>query len=163
MLASTLASETFALPHTVDALNWIRLAWEWIRNPLTPWQKPEEVWKSAHPGSAVVDCKSLYVVITKNTTPECQEHRTLIEALVIKSHLHTGIQPHWEHSAAQLADTLTKNMDSYRLRKFLRHRQCCLHDINEILKQRSDKKAQKTWLSKATMPAPPSGLHAKEI
>ena len=115
VVASTLASETFALSHTVDVLNWIRLAWDWVRNPLTPWQRPEEVWKSAYPGIAVVDCKSLYDVITKNTTPQCQEHRTLIEALVIKNTLKTGIHPHWAHSAAQLADALTKHMDSYRL------------------------------------------------
>ena len=68
VVASTLASESFALSHTVDALNWIRLAWVWIRNPSTPWQKPEEVWKSAYPGIAVVDCKSLYDVISKNHT-----------------------------------------------------------------------------------------------
>eukprot|EP00435_Cladocopium_sp_Y103_P057366 s1032_g19.t1 len=54
VVASTLAAETFALSHAVDALNWIRLAWEWIRNPQTPWQKPEEVWRQAPPGIAVV-------------------------------------------------------------------------------------------------------------
>jgi len=51
------------------------------------------------------------------------------------------------HSAAQLADALTKHMDSYRLREFLKHRGCCLHDIDEVLKQRADKKAQRNWLS----------------
>ena len=161
VVASTFAAETFALSHTVDALNWIRLTWEWIRNPKTPWQTPEEVWKASPPGIAVVDCKSLYDVITKNTTPQCQEHRTLIEALVIKSNLHTGIQPHWVHSAAQLADALTKHMDSFRLREFLKHKQCCLHDVAEVLKERADRKAQKHWLSEAVMPEPPSGLHAK--
>eukprot|EP00435_Cladocopium_sp_Y103_P017306 s4178_g4.t1 len=149
VVASTLAAETYALSYTVDTLNWIRLAWEWLRNPFTPWKEPEKVWTQSHPGIAVVDCKSLYDVLTKNTTPQCQEHRTLIEALVIKSHLNTGLQPHWVHSAAQLADALTKNMDSYRLREFLRHRGCCLHDVEEILKERADKKAQRNWLSNA--------------
>ena len=87
--------------------------------------------------------------------------QTLIEALVIKSNLHTGIQPHWVHSAAQLADALTKHMDSFRLREFLKHKQCCLHDVAEVLKERADRKAQKHWLSEAVMPEPPSGLHAK--
>ena len=149
VVASTLAAETFALSHAVDALNWIRLAWEWIRNPLTPWQKPEEVWRQAPPGIAVVDCKSLYDVITKTTTPQCSEHRTLLEALVIKDHLNSGIHPHWVHSAAQLADALTKHMDNYRLREFLNHRGCCLHDVDEVLKERADRKAQRTWFSNA--------------
>jgi hypothetical protein len=147
VVASTLAAETYALSYTVDTLNWVRLAWEWLRNPNTPWKNPEKVWKQSSPGIAVIDCKSLYDVLTKNTTPQCQEHRTLIEALVIKSHLSTGLHPHWVHSAAQLADALTKHMDSYRLREFLKHRGCCLHDIDEVLKQRADKKAQRNWLS----------------
>jgi hypothetical protein len=147
VVASTLAAETYALSSAVDMADWLRLAWEWLRNPLTPWKTPEVVWKTAPPSIAVVDFKSLYDVITKNTTPQCQEHRTLIEALVIKAHLKTGIQAHWVHSAAQLADSLTKHMDTFRLREFLQHRFCCLHDIDEILKQRADRKAQKTWLS----------------
>ena len=147
VVASTLAAETFALSHAVDALNWLRLGWEWIRNPKVPWQKPEEVWRSIPPGIAVVDCKSLYDIITKTTTPQCQEHRTLLEALVIKDHLNSGVHAHWVHSAAQLADSLTKSMDNFRLREFLSHRSCCLHDIDEVLKERSNRKAQKTWLS----------------
>ena len=150
VVASTLASETFALSSAVDLLNWLRLAWSWLRNPTIPWQTPEKVWLSEPPSIAVVDCKSLYDVISKNTTPQCQEHRTLIEALVIKENIQQGIRPHWVHSAAQLADALTKVMDPYQLREFLKHKYCCLHDVQEILKQRADKKAQKTWLSKAT-------------
>ena len=119
-----------------------------------------KVWKSAYPGIAVVDCKSLYDVITKNKTPQCQEHRTLIEALVIKNTLKTGIHPQWAHSAAQLADALTKHMDSYRLWEFLKHWRCCLHEVEEILKQRADRKAQKNWLSEAAIPKPSSVLHA---
>ena len=98
---------------------------------------------------AVVDCKSLFDVISNNTTPQIHDHRTLIEALVIKDHLKSGVKPHWVHSAAQLADALTKSMDCTRLRDFLTHCSCCLHDINEVLKERADKKAQKNWLSNA--------------
>ena len=154
VVASTLASETFALSSAVDLLNWLRLAWSWLRNPNIPWQTPEKVWLSEPPSIAVVDCKSLYDVISKNTTPQCQEHRTLIEALVIKENIQQGIKPHWVHSAAQLADALTKVMDPYQLREFLKNKYCCLHDVQEILKQRADKKAQKTWLSTATTDNP---------
>ena len=152
VVASTLAAETFALSTAVDLLDWMRLAWEWIKNPQTPWKNPETVWKSAPPSIAVVDCKSLFDVISKNTTPQIHDHRTLIEALVIKDHLQSGVKPHWVHSAAQLADALTKSMDCSRLRDFLKDCACCLHDIDEILKERADKKAQKTWLSNAIAP-----------
>eukprot|EP00435_Cladocopium_sp_Y103_P052434 s764_g16.t1 len=147
VVASTLAAETFALSTAVDILDWMRLAWEWMKCPLIPWKEPERVWQSAPPSIAVVDCKSLFDVISKNTTPQVHEHRTLIEALVIKDHLQAGIRPHWVHSAAQLADALTKSMDCFRIRDFLKHGSCCLHDVDEILKERADKKAQKAWLS----------------
>lgn len=145
VVASTLAAETYALSSAVDLLDWLRLAWAWLINPEIPWKTPEVVWQSEPPSIAVMDCKSLYDVITKNTTPQCQEHRTLIEALVIKDHVRSGIQAHWVHSAAQLADSLTKPMDNYRLREFLKSHHCCLHDVQEILKQRADKKAQRLW------------------
>ena len=148
VVASTLAAETYALSSSVDLTNWLRLSWEWLKNPNIPWQTPEKVWSETHPSIAVIDCKSLYDAISKNTTPQCQEHRTLIEALVIKSHLQHGIKPYWVHSAAQLSDALTKVMDCFRIREFLQHRLCCLHDMDETLKERADRKAFKTWLSK---------------
>ena len=85
----------------------------------------------------------------KISTPQCQEHRTLIEALVIKDHVKSGISLHWVHSAAQLADALTKAMDTYALRQYLEKHWCCLHDIDEILKERADRKLQRQWLSTA--------------
>ena len=147
VVASTLAAETYALSSAVDTCNWLRLMWEWLKNPAIPWRDPEQVWQKAYQGVAVMDCKSLYDVISKNTLPQCQEHRTLVEALVIKDHVKTGIVPYWVHSAAQLSDALTKIMDNYRLREFLRLSKTCLHDIDETLKQRADRKAFKTWLS----------------
>ena len=155
VVASTLAAETYALSAAVDMLDWLRLSWEWMKNASIPWKQPVEVWKRAAPSIAVIDCKSLYDVITKNTTPQCQEHRTLIEALIIKDHIQSGIKPYWVHSAAQLADALTKTMDCFRLREFLQHRSCCLHDIDEVLKARADQKARKTWLSNESQRSAP--------
>ena len=146
VVASTLAAETYALSAAVDMLDWLRLSWEWIKNASIPWKQPVDVWRMSPSSIAVIDCKSLYDVITKNTTPQCQEHRTLIEALIIKDHLQSGIKPYWAHSAAQLADALTKTMDCFRLREFLQHRSCCLHDIDEVLKARADQKSRKHWL-----------------
>lgn len=147
VVASTLASETYALSHAIDAVEWIRLAWAWICCPQFEWRDPETSLAHATPSIAVVDCKSLYDVITKNTVPQCSEHRALLEALVIKDRIKQGVVLHWVHSAAQLADTLTKCMDTTSIRLFLERRQCKLHDIDQILKNRADKKAQKQWLT----------------
>jgi hypothetical protein len=94
-----------------------------------------------------MDCKSLFDVISKNTTPQCQEHRTLIEALLITDNIQSVVTPYWVPSAAQLPDALTKIMDCFRLREFLIQCKTCLHYIDETLKQRADRKAFKTWLS----------------
>lgn len=145
VVASTLAAETYALSHSVDAVEWIRMSWAWIKNPHIEWRKPEDVLLNERPSIAVVDCKSLFDVINKNTTPQCSEHRTLLEALVIKDRIRTGVSLHWVHSAVQLADTLTKAMDTYSLRMFLRHHKICLHDIDKVLKDRADRRALKTW------------------
>jgi len=145
VVASTLAAETYALSDAVDSIEWIRLSWAWILNPQIEWRSPEISLKEVTPSLAIVDCKSLYDAITKNTTPQCREHRTLLEALVIKDRAAQGVNMYWVHSAAQLADSLTKHMDNTSLRWFLQNGHCCLHDISEVLKNRADKRAQKQW------------------
>ena len=44
-----------------------------------------------------------------------------------------------------MADSLTKDMDTTVLRSFLERGKCILHDIDEILKQRADKKVRQQW------------------
>lgn len=145
VVGSTLAAETYALSNAVDLVEWVRIVWAWMCNPKVKWQAPEEALKDITPSIAVVDCKSLYDVINKTTTPQCSEHRTLLEALVIKDRMRQGVTLHWVHSAAQLADSLTKCMDVTPLRLFLKHRKCRLHDIDEVLKDRADRRAQRQW------------------
>ena len=96
--------------------------------------------------TTVVNCKSLFDVKVKNTTPQCKECRTLLEALVIKDRVQAGTQMHWIHSAAHLADSLTKVMDTSTWRSYLKHRKCCLHDMQAVLQDRAAKEHQKTWL-----------------
>ena len=146
VVASTLAAETYALSNAIDGMEWIRILWQWIVDTNCNWRKPADCLKSAPKSIAVVDCKSLFDVIVKNTTPQCKEHRTLLEAIVIKDRVQAGTQMHWVHSAAQLADSLTKVMDTSTLRSYLKHRRCCLHDMQAVLQDRADKKQQKTWL-----------------
>ena len=66
VVASTLAAETYALSHSVDLLDWVRLSWAWLKNPRIPWKTPEKVWETENKSIAAIDCKSLYDVITKN-------------------------------------------------------------------------------------------------
>ena len=150
VVASTLASETYALSGALDQVSWIRLHWNWMIDPLTVWNKPSETLPQLPPAYAVVDCKSLYDLLQKTTVPQCSEYRTLLEALVIKDRLREGIVIKWVHSAAQMADALTKEMDTSILKTFLRNGKCLLRDVDEILKQRSDRRLRQTWMQSTT-------------
>ena len=124
--------------------------WSWILNPFIEWKKPEETLKSIPPAFAVVDCKSSFDLLQKTSIPQCTEYRTMLEALVIKDRLSEGVIVKWVHSAAQMADSLTKDMDTGVLREFLKHGKCILHDIDEILKQRADKKIRQQWYQQSS-------------
>ena len=145
VVASTLASEAYALSGSVDLLTWVRIHWSWICNPHDKWKQPEQCLRQCPEAYAVVDCKSLYDLIQKTTIPSCQEYRTMLEALIIKDRIKEGIVIKWVHSAAQLADSLTKCMDNSALRQFLAAGRCIIHDIDEILKVRADNRARKQW------------------
>ena len=146
VVGSTLASETYALSGSVDLLSWMRIHWAWLLNPSDGWKDPEKYLATTPEAFAVVDCKSLYDLIQKTNIPQCQEHRVTLEALIIKERLQEGIVVKWVHSAAQLADSLTKHMDCTNLRLFLKHGRCIIHDVDEILKARADKRTQKAWV-----------------
>ena len=155
VVASTLASEAYALSGSVDLLTWVRLHWSWICSPHDRWKQPEQCLRQCPEAYAVVDCKSLYDLIQKTTIPTCQEYRTMLEALIIKDRIKEGIVIKWVHSAAQLADCLTKCMDNTSLRQFLAAGRCIIHDVDEILKVRADNRARKQWRDQQWM----SGSH----
>ena len=96
------------------------------------------------------DCKSLYDLINRNASPSCAEFRTLLQAKLIKEHLATGVFIRWVPSGAQMADALTKIMDSTVLREFLRVGRYKLFDENEILKSRADARTRVKWLQENT-------------
>jgi hypothetical protein len=158
VVSSTLASETYALSGALDLLSWMRLHWAWMLNPNLEWQTPEITLKKLPPAFAVVDCKSLYDLLQKTSIPQCTEYRTMLEALVIRDRLKEGIIIKWVHSAAQMADSLTKDMDNSVLRSFLSRGRCILHDVDEILRQRADKKVRQQWYQQSS--GPESALHA---
>ena len=150
VVASTLASETYALSGALDLLSWTRLHWAWVLDPSTRWQSPETTLPGLPRAFAVVDCKSLYDLLQKTSIPQCSEYRTMLEALVIRDRLREGVEVKWVHSAAQMADALTKDMDATTLRIFLSRGRCVLHDVDEILRQRSDKRLRNEWYTKST-------------
>ena len=152
VVGSTLASETYALSGSVDLLSWLRIHWAWICQPSSAWKDPETCLSQSPEAYAVVDCKSLYDLIQKTTIPQCQEHRVMLEALIIKDRLKEGVVVKWVHSAAQLADSLTKHMDCSNLRKFLQTGRCIIHDVDEILRARADKRSKKAWVEQEQIP-----------
>ena len=146
VVGSTLASETYALSGSIDLLSWIRLQWSWMNHPSDDWKQPDTALSKCSEAYAVVDCKSLYDLIQKTTIPQCQEYRTMLEALIIKDRIKEGVIIKWVHSAAQLADVLTKVMDCSTFRNFLAKGKCIIHDVDEILRERADQKAKRRWL-----------------
>ena len=92
------------------------------------------------------DCKSLFDLVTRTAPPACSEFRTQLHARKIKDLLAEGIQLRWVHSGAQLADSLTKIMDTSFLRETLLQGKYRLNDELEILKARSDARTRLKWL-----------------
>ena len=92
------------------------------------------------------DCKSLFDLVSKTAPPACQEFRTLLQAKLIREHLSSGIQIRWVPSGAQIADSLTKAMDTTMLRECLKIGAYSLHDEAETLRARSDARSRLLWL-----------------
>jgi hypothetical protein len=56
-----------------------------------------------------------------------------------------------------MADALTKDMDTSVLLSFLQKGKCILHDPEEILKQRADKRVRQAWYQQSN--GPETALH----
>ena len=160
VVTSTLAAETVSLSSVLDQLSWIRLCWAWLMDNNVRWQNPEAAL-CALPQSfstatmkaqrltedtVATDCKSLFDLVTRTAPPACSEFRTQLNARKIKDLLAEGIQLRWVHSGAQLADSLTKIMDTSFLRETLLQGKYRLNDELEILKARSDARTRLKWL-----------------
>ena len=134
VVTSTLAAETVSLSAVLDHLSWLRLCWAWMLDPTVNWKTPNSTLKTLPetvttatykaqqlPDSvAATDCKSLYDLVTRTATPNCAEYRTQLNARSIKDFLSEGVQLRWVHSGAQLADCLTKVMETSFLRETLK-------------------------------------------
>ena len=160
VVTSTLAAETTSLGTVLDQLSWIRLCWAWMLDPKVPWKNPKQAFKDLPetyttatlkaqqlPESfAATDCKSLFDLITKTATPSCAEFRTQLTARAIKDLIAEGVSLRWVHSGAQLADALTKIMETNFLRETLKWGHYKLHDELEVLKNRATARNRLRWL-----------------
>ena len=163
IVTNTLSAETSALSTALDQLTWVRIYWAWLRDHTIAWKDPDianslpaavtvPTLKNIQRDVAITDCKSLYDLTTRTAVPNCQEFRTQLLARSIKDMLSEGINLHWVHSGAQLADALTKVMEATFLRETLRNGRYCLHDENEVLRDRATSRNRLTWLKSSNSP-----------
>lgn len=160
VVTSTLASETVSLNSVLDHLSWIKLCWAWFLDNRVEWKDPSKTIKGLPesystatikaqelPDSiAATDCKSLYDLVTRTAPPACTEFRTALNARQIKDLLSEGTSLRWVHSGAQLADCLTKVMETSFLRETLRLGKYRLNDELQVLKARSNARNRIKWL-----------------
>ena len=160
VVTSTLAAETVSLNTVLDHLSWLRLCWGWMLDPTVNWKQPSEAlmklpetYTTATYNAqtlpecvAATDCKSLFDLVSRTAMPSCSEYRTQLNARAIKDFLAEGVSLRWVHSAAQLADCLTKVMDTSFLRETLKLGYYKLHDELEILKSRATNRTRLKWL-----------------
>ena len=146
VVRSTLGAEAAALANSVDRLLWIRLLWCWIQNPFCNWHDPEACLRESQRAALVTDCKSAFDLLTKTAIPQCSEHRTTIECLLIRERLRDNCSIRWVASQAMLSDCLTKSMDPEVLRECLRTGKYSLQDEQGLLKERADKRQRLKWI-----------------
>ena len=161
VVTSTLSAETMALASTLDQLSWLRLYWSWIHDPSVNWKQPETTLTQLAPAitvptlqpesdMAITDCKSLYDLVTRTAPPSCSEFRVSLMARAIKESLREGTSLRWVPSGAQLADALTKAMESNFLRETLKYGRYRLCDEESTLRERAKTKDRLKWLKGQT-------------
>ena len=160
VVTSTLAAETVSLNSVLDHLSWMRFCWAWMLGAKVNWKQPSSILKqlpetyatATHnaqnlPDSVTAtDCKSLFDLVTRTATPNCAEHRTQLNAFAIKDMLAEGVQSRWVHSGAQVADCLTKIMETSFLRETLKLERYRLNDELEVLKRSASSRNRLKWL-----------------
>ena len=146
VVRSTLSAEVVSLCNSVDRMSWLRLFWEWIKDPSIDISQPDRVLQEAPRAVLVTDCKSAFDIATKTAVPSCTELRTQLECLLLRERLQENCQMRWVHSKAMLADCLTKTMDSSELRRCLASGQYALFDEGRVLADRLGKRQSLKWL-----------------
>lgn len=147
VVRSTLSAEAYAMSSSLDKLTWIRCMWGYIKNVNFIWSKPETSLKTEPIGMMITDCKSLYDLITKTATPNCQEWRTTIEVMLLKEQSREHTQCRWISTAIMIADCLTKSMDATFMRTILKLGKFRIYDEDLTLRQNATRKYGVTWVN----------------
>lgn len=146
VVRSTLSAEAAALCNSVDRLMWLRVFWAWMKDPDIEWSRPEKVLSQENQGALVTDCRSAYDLLTRTAVPQCSEHRTTLECLLIRERLRENCVVRWVASPAMLSDCLTKSMDASVLRECIRTGKYSLQDENRVLQTRADNRKRLAWV-----------------
>ncbi|CAE7387492.1 unnamed protein product, partial [Symbiodinium sp. CCMP2456] len=147
VVRSTLSAEAYAMSKAVDLLGWLRALWGVVHVPSFDWRQPEQSYKLLNTALVVTDCKSLYDLVTRLAMPSCEEHRTTLEVLLIKQRCAENSQFRWVPTTLQIADSLTKNMDSSLLRAILAQGRFRLFDNSESLARDAQRRKAIEWLT----------------
>ena len=146
VVRSTLSAEAYAMSSSLDKLTWLRCMWAIIKDSRFRWQKPEESLKAEPKALLVTDCKSLYDLVNKMATPNCQEWRTTIEVMLIKQQSSDSTECRWISTAIMIADCLTKPMDSTLMRKVLSLGKFRIYDDTNELKNNPNRTFSTRWV-----------------
>ena len=84
VVRSSLSAEAFSMSKSVDKMSWCRLLWGILVVPEFQWRNLPEAFRLMHAAVVVIDCKSLYALVSRRAMPSCEEYRTTLEVLLIK-------------------------------------------------------------------------------
>lgn len=146
VVRSTLSAEAFSMSRSVDQLGWMRLLWGTLAISDFNWRQPLEAFPKMHPAAIVTDCKSLYDLVSRTAMPSCEEYRTTLEVLLIRERCLEHCVFRWIPTSLQLADALTKVMDTTLLRTVMASGLFQLHDEQVSLEKNAQKKQAISWL-----------------
>lgn len=147
VVRSTLSAEAYAMSSSLDKLTWIRCVWGYIKNANFAWSRPETSLRGEPKGMMITDCKSLYDLVTKTATPNCQEWRATIEVMLLKEQSRDHTQCRWISTAIMIADCLTKPMDATFKRTILRLGKFRIYDEDPTLRPNATRKYGVTWVN----------------
>ena len=145
VVRSTLSAEAFSMSRSIDKMGWCRLLWGTLVVPEFNWRCPQDAFRQLPAATVVTDCKSLFDLVSRRAMPTCEEYRTTLEVLLIKERCLEHCLFRWIPTALQLADPLTKNMDSSLLRAVLERGSFQLYDEAASLQANAHRKQALQW------------------
>ena len=112
LFRALLPQKHMCLLGALDQLSWVRLHWQWMRDPTTAWNKPDETLTKIPLAYAVVDCKSLYD-LQKTTIPQCSARSSDLGHMKTKvSHIDQALSEQPRNPTLNLHDLEQETIDN---------------------------------------------------